>query len=73
VTSRLGTGNPLTFFYSVYLIGLGAADDPLDDGGVVVLVVADVVDADPDLALWLDGHDLQIALVEDATLEHLDR
>ncbi len=57
----------------MYLVGLGAADDALDDGGVVVLVVANVVDADPDLALRLDGHDLQVALIEDATLEHLDR
>jgi hypothetical protein len=60
-------------FLSVYLVGLGAADDPLDDGCVVVLVVPDVVDTDPDLALRLDWHDLQVALVEDATLEHLDR
>ncbi len=73
MTSRRGTGNPLTFFCSVYLVGLGTADDPLDDGGVVVLVVANVVDPDPDLAMRLDGHDLQVALVEDATLEHLDR
>jgi hypothetical protein len=56
-----------------YLVGLGAADDPLDDGGVVVLVVANVVDPHPDLALRLDRHDLQVALVKDATLEHLDR
>ncbi len=66
-------GKILFSFLSVYLVGLGTADDTLDDGGVVVLVVANVVDADPDLALRLDGHDLQVALVKDATLEHLDR
>ena len=45
-------------------------DDPRAEAAGDVLVVADVVDANPDDTLRTDGGDLQVVVNQPATLQH---